>query len=68
MSKCTVAGCHDLPALPSEELSKLKNVLFRQFPAYWRNPVGFEPLWASCICSINQCCKILRQNMKKTNN
>ena len=64
MVKCTVVGCRNLPALPSLELSQLKDILFKQFPAYWRNPMGFEHLWATCICSINQCCKMLRQNAK----
>ena len=65
MSKCTVVGCRELPALPNKELGYLKKILFQQFPAYWRNPACFEPLWTTSVNSINQCCKVLRQNQKR---
>ena len=64
LRKCTVAGCRDLPALPTKELSDLKQLIFRQFPAYWNSPATFEPLWTNCVSSINQCCKVLRRSTK----
>ena len=60
LAQCTVSGCRELPALPLRELGQLKEILFRQFPSHWKNPAGFELLWATCIGSINQCCKVLR--------
>ena len=62
MEKCTVSGCRDLPGLPIAELGELKQLVFTQFPQFWKNPIEFEPLWVKCIVAINQSCKKLRLN------
>ena len=67
LAKCTVVGCRELPALPIEEVQQLKKFLFAQFPTYWKNVAGFESLWAICVTSINQCCKLLRNNSRRLN-
>ena len=64
LRKCTVAGCRDLPGLPTKEVGDLKQLMFRQFPAYWNSPATFEPLWTTCVNSINQCCKVLQRSTK----
>ena len=61
MRQCTVRGCRGLPALPYDGLKVLKDALLSVFPQYWNN-TGFEPLWASSLDSVGQCCKRLRQN------
>lgn len=61
LGKCTVAGCRDLPGLPTGEVQKLKKYLFNLFPKYKSNPVGFELLWSNCVASINQCAKTIRK-------
>lgn len=66
MQRCTVSGCRGLPGLPVKEVNSLKETLFRIFPKYQANPVGFEPLWATCVSSINQSCKQLRYGAKST--
>ena len=45
MKTCTVKGHRDLPALPAEGLSRLKDTLYGLFPKFWENPALFEPLW-----------------------
>ena len=60
--KCTVMGCREYPALPAQELNDLKQAIFSIFPKYWQNPVGFESeIWSSCVNSVGQLCKRLRQ-------
>lgn len=61
MGKCTVSGCRDLPGLPIAELDELKQLVFMQFPQFWKSPMEFEPLWVKCIEAINQSCKKIRQ-------
>lgn len=61
MMQCTVKGHRDYPALPQQELAELKQVLFSQFPQFWSSPTEFEPIWSTCIDSINQACKHLRR-------
>lgn len=61
MRKCTVLGCREFPALPLIELNNLKQALFTHFPAYYNNPIEFEDkIWNSCVTSIGQKCKRLR--------
>ena len=62
MRQCTPLGMRGLPALPKEELARLKTTLIGLFPAYRRNPAEFEEVWESCIVSIQQACKRLRYN------
>ena len=57
MKKCTPRGGGELPALPQTELS----VVFKQYPAYWKDPAGFETIWERCMNAIEQACKRLRQ-------
>ena len=59
MRQCTPLGMRGLPALPKEELARLKTTLIGLFPAYRRNPAEFEEVWESCIVSIQQACKRL---------
>lgn len=54
LEKCTVGGCRGLPALPLEELNRLKQTLFQQFPNYWATPAEFEVLWEKAVESIGQ--------------
>ena len=49
LKQCTVRGCRDLPALPSEELVYLKEEMIIQFSQYWRNPGEFELIWIKCV-------------------
>lgn len=62
MSKCTIAGSHDLPSFPIPELDSLKHTIFTLFPQYWQSPQEFvnEPLWKSCAEGVGQACKRLR--------
>ena len=60
MKKCTPNGTREFPALPREELYKLKTVMFKQFPRYRSCPGAFESLWKKCMTSIEQACKRLR--------
>ena len=60
MKKCTPKGGGELPALPQTELYQLKKVVFKQYPAYWKNPAGFESIWERCMNAIEQACKRLR--------
>lgn len=57
LSKCTVMGCRDSPALPLRELNQLKQKLFLLFPHFWANPLDFEETWSRCTISIGQRCK-----------
>lgn len=61
MKQCTPLGSRSLPGLPTAELNKLKEVLFRHTPQFWGNPAEFETLWSDCIASIGQACKRLRK-------
>ena len=61
MGKFTVSGGRDLPGLPITELGELKQLVFMQFPQFWKNAVKFEPLWVKCVEAINQACKKIRQ-------
>ena len=64
LTKCTVKGCRNLPALPPSELQQLKQVVFSQVPQFWSNPADFDhDVWASCIVS-NQS---LRSQKQKKN-
>ena len=60
LTKCTVRGCRELPALPTEELAYLKQVMFKQFHHFWQTPTDFEPIWIKCTEAINHACKALR--------
>lgn len=60
MARCTVMGCREYPALPSNELCHLKETLYQKFPAFWNNAPEFEAVWASCVDAIGQACKRLR--------
>ena len=60
MAQCTVMGCRDYPGLPSDELCSLKETIFGQFPAFWKNPVEFESVWVACVDAIGQTCKCFR--------
>ena len=60
MKQCTPFGSRSLPGLPTAELNKLKEVLFRHTPQFWGNPAEFETVWSDCITSIGQACKRLR--------
>ena len=62
LSRCTVAGCRNLPGLPVQQLQKLKQFIFRQIPQFWDNPGDFDhQVWNTCVTSINQKCKGLRK-------
>lgn len=60
MKKCTPSGTRDYCALPQEELFELKTIMFRQFPKYHQNPVGFESIWKRCVVAVEQACKHIR--------
>ena len=61
MKQCTPLGSRSLPGLPTAELNKLKDVLFRHSPQFWGNAAEFETVWSDCIESIGQACKRLRK-------
>ena len=61
--RCTVYGARDEPALPTAELSQLKQAIFNLFPQFWQSPTQFEPVWNNCTTSINQSCKSLRSKV-----
>ena len=42
MKQCTPLGSRSLPGLPTAELNKLKEVLFRHSPQFWGNTAEFE--------------------------
>lgn len=60
MKQCTPFGSRSLPGLPTAELDKLKEALFRHTPQFWGNPAEFETVWSECTASIGQACKRLR--------
>ena len=60
MAQCTVMRYRDYPRLPSDELCSLKETIFRQFPALWKDPVEFESVWVACVDTIGQACKRFR--------
>ena len=60
MSRCTVAGTREHPALPTAQLNELKAVIFRLCPRYWKSPPEFEGVWKGCVESIGQACKRFR--------
>ena len=60
LSHCTVNGFRELPALPTAELSELKQMMLMQFPKYWNSVQEFESLWLICCDAIGQAAKGLR--------
>ena len=48
LAKCTPFGNREQPALPTNELNRLKEELFQLFPQYLLNPAEFESLWRVC--------------------
>ena len=64
MKTCTVKGHRDLPALPVEGLSRLKDTLYGLFPKFWVNPASFEPLWNTAGEAVGQLCKRLRTDKR----
>ena len=56
MKQCTPFGSRSLPGLPTAELDKLKEALFRHTPQFWGNPAEFETVWSECTASIGQAC------------
>lgn len=60
LSRCTVNGFRELPALPIAELSELKQMMLMQFPKYWNSVQEFESLWLICCDAIGQAAKGLR--------
>ena len=62
MRCCTVKGNGDYHALPAGELVKLKNFMISLcVPRYFTSNASFEITWKTCIESIGQSCKGLRQ-------
>ena len=59
--QCTVSGCQDLPALPVQELSELKQTMLLLFPKFCNSPQEFEHLWTSCCEVIGQAAKALKR-------
>ena len=65
MALCTVRGTGSFHALPGEELSKLKMLLFQQsHPRLIGNRVEFENTWKACVEAIGQAYKSLRKPKK----
>ena len=65
MALCTVRGTGSFHALPGEELSKLKMLLFQQsHPRLIGSRVEFENTWKACVEAIGQACKSLRKPKK----
>ena len=63
MKKCTPSGSSKYPALPKNEMYKLKKVVFHAFPSFWHSPVSFEAEWKSkCWPAVEQACRRLRRN------
>ncbi len=60
LKQCTPLGRGDLPALPHEEMMKLKGILQEQFPLFCRNPAELEEVWESAVLAIQHLCKKLR--------
>lgn len=59
--QCTVSGCRELPALPVQELSELKQTMLQQYPKFWNSPQEFEQVWTTCCEAIGQAAKALRK-------
>ena len=57
MAQCTVMWCRDHPGLSSDELCSLKENVFGQLPALWKDPVEFKSVWVACMDAIGQACK-----------
>ena len=47
MRKCTPSGSSTYPALPKNEMYKLKKTGFHAFPSFWHSPASFEVEWKS---------------------
>ena len=43
--RCTPKGNRHLLGLSSKELDDIRQVMFSQWPQFWRAPVGLEPVW-----------------------
>ena len=61
MKRCTVAGTREYPDLPFDKLQELKQIVFEQFPQYWKTPFEFEDVWKICFEALGQACKRLRK-------
>ena len=57
LSRCTVSGFRELPALPIAELSELKQMMLMQFPKHWNSVQEFESLWLICCDAIGHAAK-----------
>ena len=67
MKRCTPSGSSILPALPTDEMYKLKKVVFHTFPSFWHSPLAFDIEWKSkCWPAIEQACRRLRRTHGKT--
>ena len=64
LQQFTVRGYRDLPALPMEEQRSLKQLLFQQYPQFWKNRAEFEPVWNKCVEALNHSCTSLRVKSK----
>ena len=57
MKKCTPQGSPTLRALPQSGLWKIKCIIFKETPQYWRDLYQYETVvWKKCHTSIEQAC------------
>ena len=56
LSRCTVNGFREHPALPIAELNE--QTMLMQFPKYWNSVQEFESLWLICSDAIGQAANI----------
>lgn len=62
MGSCTPHGKSNQDSLPRTKLLDLKRYLIRLFPTL--NSADFEGYWKTCLTSIGQACKAIRNKSK----
>ena len=61
MSYCTFKGVGSYHALSQAEVKEMKQFLFKlTFPSIVSSRIDFEDVWAKCVESVGQKCKMLR--------
>lgn len=61
MKRCTPRGLSHYPALPTDSLYSIKQILLKTFPQFWDKPVEFESEWLKCVECIERVCSDLRR-------
>ena len=61
MKRCTPRGVSHYPALPTDSMYSIKQILLTTFTQYWDKPAAFESEWLKCVEAIERVCCDLRK-------